>query len=67
VEANALFFGQIPLSKALRMCGDRGAPIVLANPSSPASVALRDIADRILAQPDSISGLRLPFKPVSRA
>ena len=39
--------GQIPLDTRLREAGDAGAPIVLAEPDSPAAQALEAIADRL--------------------
>jgi ATP-binding protein involved in chromosome partitioning len=41
--------GRIPLIPALREGGDEGRPIVVADPSSEASLAIRAIADRIVA------------------
>jgi ATP-binding protein involved in chromosome partitioning len=39
--------GEVPLVPAVLVAGDAGAPIVVADPDSPASVALRDIAARV--------------------
>jgi ATP-binding protein involved in chromosome partitioning len=38
---------QVPLVPALRVGADTGMPIVLSDPSSPASVALREAADAV--------------------
>jgi len=38
---------QVPLVPAMREGGDTGVPIVLAQPDAPASVALREAADRV--------------------
>jgi ATP-binding protein involved in chromosome partitioning len=38
---------QVPLLPAMREGGDTGVPIVLAQPDAPASVALREAADRV--------------------
>ena len=39
--------GQVPLVPELRSGGDEGHPIVVAHPDNEASVAFRDIAERI--------------------
>ena len=43
--ARVPLLGQIPLDTRLREAGDAGAPIVLAEPDSPAAQALEKIAD----------------------
>ncbi|CAN5747588.1 hypothetical protein BH23GEM9_BH23GEM9_11470 [soil metagenome] len=40
--------GQIPLDPQVRKAGDAGTPTALAAPDSPAGVAFREIADRIV-------------------
>jgi ATP-binding protein involved in chromosome partitioning len=40
----------VPLSVALRVGGDAGAPVVLTHPDDPASVAIRALADRLRAR-----------------
>jgi ATP-binding protein involved in chromosome partitioning len=40
----------VPLSMALRVGGDAGAPVVLTHPDDPASVAIRALADRLVAR-----------------
>ena len=55
--------GQIPLDIALREGGDRGTPIVLADPDSPAAVALVSIADQFASRPRGLSGLHLDIAP----
>ncbi len=40
--------GQVPLVPALREGGDHGAPIVLSDPEGEASVAFRDLAERLV-------------------
>ena len=37
----------IPLSLALRVGGDAGAPVVLAEPTDPAAVAITALAERL--------------------
>ena len=39
--------GSIPLSPALRACGDAGTPVVSARPDDPAGIALTALADRL--------------------
>ena len=55
--------GQIPLDIALREGGDRGTPIVLADPASPGALALQAIADQLAVRPRGLSGLRLDVAP----
>ena len=47
IEASLL---EIPLVRAVREAGDRGIPLVAAEPSHPASRAFREAADRILVR-----------------
>jgi len=44
------FLGEIPLVRAIRTAGDAGTPIVVAEPEHPQSLALRDIAQRVVAE-----------------
>lgn len=44
------FLGAIPIDPAVRMGGDQGAPIVVADPSSPVSKAFKDVATKIMAR-----------------
>jgi ATP-binding protein involved in chromosome partitioning len=46
-ELGVPLLGEVPLVPAVLVAGDAGAPIVVADPDSPASVALRDIAARV--------------------
>ena len=36
------FLGEIPLHQEVRMGGDHGTPVVIANPENPASIAIRE-------------------------
>ncbi|MDQ0277241.1 ATP-binding protein involved in chromosome partitioning [Arthrobacter silviterrae] len=63
VNSNVELLGQIPLDVALREGGDIGAPIVLANPESPAAAALLGIADKLAVRPRGLSGLHLGVTP----
>jgi ATP-binding protein involved in chromosome partitioning len=49
-EAGLPLLGEIPLVRAVREAGDRGVPIVAAEPSHPQSRAFREIAERILVR-----------------
>jgi ATP-binding protein involved in chromosome partitioning len=51
--------GKIPFSPALRTGGDEGAPIVDADPNSPAAVAISDIAEKLMKRSKSLVGVRL--------
>ncbi|NMF31422.1 Mrp/NBP35 family ATP-binding protein [Corynebacterium ammoniagenes] len=48
--------GQVPLEPALRVDGDAGTPTVLANPESPASKAITDVAHKISKRRTSLAG-----------
>jgi len=63
VNSNVELLGQIPLDVAMREGGDIGAPIVLANPESPAAAALLGIADKLAVRPRGLSGLHLGVTP----
>ena len=41
------FLGQIPLQPNVRMGGDEGRPVVIADPESPAAVALNNVAGEV--------------------
>jgi ATP-binding protein involved in chromosome partitioning len=55
--------GQVPLDPRLRETGDAGIPLVLADPSSPASVVLRGIADRLATRSRGLAGKLLSVSP----
>ena len=48
-ELGVPFLGGIPIDPEVVTAGDRGEPIVIRNPDSPASIAFREIATRIAA------------------
>ena len=58
-ELGVPFLGQIPLYAPIRVGGDSGAPIVSAEPESPAGQAILHIAERTAAQ-ISIASYRPP-------
>jgi len=49
-EAGIPLLGEIPLVRAVREAGDHGLPLVVADPTHPASRAFREIADRVLVR-----------------
>ncbi|GAA2549741.1 P-loop NTPase [Winogradskya consettensis] len=56
VGASVPLLGQIPLDTRVREAGDAGVPIVLADPTSPAAVALDAVADRLAIRRESLVG-----------
>ena len=58
VGAPVPLLGQIPIDTRLREGGDQGMPVVLADPDSPAAVALRAIARGLV---DPLAGPGRPF------
>ncbi|RKR88735.1 ATP-binding protein involved in chromosome partitioning [Micromonospora pisi] len=66
VGAQVPLLGQIPLDTRVREAGDRGTPIVLADPTAPASVALNAVADRLAVRRESLLGKPLGLRPAGR-
>ncbi|PZM94632.1 MAG: sodium:proton antiporter [Actinobacteria bacterium] len=66
IGAEVPLLGQIPLDTRLRETGDSGQPIVLAEPQSPAAVALTEIANRLAARRESLVGRPLGLRPAGR-
>jgi ATP-binding protein involved in chromosome partitioning len=64
--ARVPLLGQIPIDMRLREGGDEGRPIVIHDPSSPAAVALRAVADKIGTRQRSLAGRPLDLTPISR-
>jgi ATP-binding protein involved in chromosome partitioning len=58
--------GRVPFDPRLREGGDRGQPLVLAEPDAPASVELRAMADRLGNKPRGLVGQPLSVNPVGR-
>lgn len=54
---------RVPLSRALRSGGDAGEPVVRRAPDDPASLAIQQVADRILLTGRPLSGRPLPVTP----
>jgi ATP-binding protein involved in chromosome partitioning len=63
VGADVPLLGQIPLDPRVRESGDDGIPIVLADPTAPAAVALTAVADRLAVRPESLVGRPLGLRP----
>ena len=57
--------GSVPIDPRLREGGDTGVPIVVADPQSPAAVALTAIARELGGRPRSLAGRPLSLTPVS--
>jgi ATP-binding protein involved in chromosome partitioning len=64
--ARVPLLGQVPIDVRLREGGDDGLPIVLHDPSAPAAVALRAIADQIGTRRRGLAGRSLDLTPVRR-
>jgi ATP-binding protein involved in chromosome partitioning len=59
-EISAPLLGTVPLQPELAALADAGAPILIAQPDSPAAMSLRDIADS-LQQKTAARSARLPI------
>ncbi|GIJ32423.1 Mrp/NBP35 family ATP-binding protein [Verrucosispora sp. WMMD703] len=66
IGAQVPLLGQVPLDTRVREAGDEGNPIVLAEPDSPASKALGQVADRLALRRESLLGKPLGLKPAGR-
>jgi ATP-binding protein involved in chromosome partitioning len=55
--------GQVPLDTRLREGGDNGTPLVLSDPSSPASLQLTKIAETVSSRGRGLSGRMLNLSP----
>jgi ATP-binding protein involved in chromosome partitioning len=58
--------GRIPLDPSLREGGDVGKPIVEADPTAAAAVALSDVAARLDGRGRGLAGMQLGLTPSSR-
>ncbi len=59
--------GQVPIDVRLREGSDRGMPLVLGDPDSPAALALRKIADDLAGRGRGLAGRQLGLIPTSPA
>jgi ATP-binding protein involved in chromosome partitioning len=66
VGAAVPLLGQVPLDMRLREGGDSGRPLVLDDPSAPASHALQSIADKLGTRARGLSGRMLNLTPAGR-
>jgi ATP-binding protein involved in chromosome partitioning len=66
VGAQVPLLGQIPLDTRVRESGDNGTPVVLAEPTAPAAVALARVADRLAVRRESLLGKPLGLRPAGR-
>lgn len=64
--AKVPLLGQVPLDSRLREQGDAGTPIVLTEPEAPASVVLRDVAQKLSVRARGLSGMMLNVTPKGR-
>jgi ATP-binding protein involved in chromosome partitioning len=55
--------GQIPLDVRLREGGDSGTPLVLSDPSAPASIALAKVAESLVGKGRGLAGRMLSLSP----
>jgi ATP-binding protein involved in chromosome partitioning len=58
--------GDVPMDVRLREGGDSGIPLVVSDPSAPASEALREAARSLSHRRRGLAGLPLDLAPVSR-
>ena len=49
-QLNVPFLGRLPLYEPIRVGGDRGIPLVIAEPDSVATRAFMDLAEAVMAQ-----------------
>jgi ATP-binding protein involved in chromosome partitioning len=58
--------GRIPLDTSLREGGDAGKPIVDADPTAPAAVVLREVAETLAGRGRGLAGMQLGLTPAGR-
>ena len=59
VGADVPLLGKVPFAPELRTGGDSGAPIVHAQPESPAAQAISNIVEKLIIREKSLLGVRL--------
>lgn len=59
--ADVPLLGKVPFNSELRTGGDSGLPVILAHPTSPASLAIAEIIDRLVVRKKSLLGVPLGF------
>lgn len=65
-ENRAKFLGEVPLGIEVREAGDKGTPVVIANPDSPQAKAFRTVAEEVARQV-SIEAMKPELTILSRA
>jgi ATP-binding protein involved in chromosome partitioning len=63
-ELGVPFLGRVPIYRPIREGGDKGVPLLIADPDSPAAVAMRGVAERAAAQV-SIASYQRPTIPLT--
>jgi ATP-binding protein involved in chromosome partitioning len=58
--------GEVPLDPRIREGADAGVPLVASAPDAPASVALREVAQRLAHRKRGLAGMSLDLTPASR-
>jgi ATP-binding protein involved in chromosome partitioning len=66
IGAEVPLLGQVPLDTRLREAGDRGVPIVEADPDTAAAQVLSEIASRLTVKARGLAGRMLSVTPVGR-
>jgi ATP-binding protein involved in chromosome partitioning len=64
--AEVPLLGEVPIDVRLREGGDRGVPLVVAEPDAPASMVLRDVAQRLGRRSRGLAGRSLGLAPAGR-
>jgi ATP-binding protein involved in chromosome partitioning len=64
-ESGVPFIGAIPLDPAVRQGGDKGVPVVVSQPDSPVSRAMRSIAEDVAAKISVAAMQKSDFIPIS--
>jgi ATP-binding protein involved in chromosome partitioning len=57
--------GQVPIDVRLREGGDHGTPLVLSDPTAPAAMVLRDVAQRLGSRARGLLGRSLTLTPAT--
>ncbi|MEM9695270.1 MAG: Mrp/NBP35 family ATP-binding protein [Myxococcota bacterium] len=65
--AEAPLLGQVPMDPKVREWSDAGTPVVQADPSSPVSEALCEVADRVAARCSVLNAGRAPVLKIDRS
>jgi ATP-binding protein involved in chromosome partitioning len=63
VGSEVPLLGQVPLDARLRESGDAGTPLVLTEPTAPAAMVLRAVAERLSTRPRGLAGRLLSVTP----